>query len=63
MKELKQRVFEEIRKLETKVNELEAFVERGSILINKEHQSLLIIQLSQMNAYLNILKLKGLSHY
>jgi len=61
MYDFKERLIEEIVELEDKVIKLSDFIEKSDfdeVIKNNVQKKLLVIQLSQMNAYLNTLKLR-----
>ena len=61
MNDFKERLVEEIVGLEYKISKLSDFMEKynfDEIIKNSTQKKLLVIQLSQMNAYLNTLKLR-----
>ena len=61
MNDFKERLIEEIVELEYKISKLSDFIEKydfDEVIKNNVQKKLLVIQLSQMNAYLNTLKLR-----
>ena len=61
MYDFKERLIEEIVELEDKVTKLSNFIEKydfDKVIENDVQKKLLVIQLSQMNAYLNTLKFR-----
>jgi len=61
MYDFKERLIEEIVELEDKVTKLSDFIEKydfDKVIENDVQKKLLVIQLSQMNAYLNTLKFR-----
>jgi len=61
MNDFKERLIEEIVELDDKITKLSDFMEKynfDEIIKNSTQKKLLVIQLSQMNAYLNTLKLR-----
>jgi len=61
MYDFKERLIEEIVELEDKITKLSNFIEKydfDEVIKNNVQKKLLVIQLSQMNAYLNTLKFR-----